>query len=614
MRGSSVHFKRISSAIHAVSHAIRDVPPEYLLPEGMSLGTHLVIDDHGQVQKLLEHKMNLASRQAKATKDYSPMWEGVINLPEPSSDVTPAQQIKIVKAWCVAYEKMTGHKVIRADVHLDEGFVDEAGKPHFNAHAHVMCDRTDDKGRVKKLTSTILREVQNMTAEVTTLQRGIDARQTGRKHIGHQNFRFDAEKNRIGLDKEKSKTARIQKLFADDTPIISGLKSEVSTLKGEAIGLLEHIAKLKAQYQLDREAMKATGEAKQKDYQALKVAHEKALADLTKAQTEVLKVPALEAQINALKPEAAKVVGLEKQVTDARKDTSDKAAEIARLNEQYRLDREALKASGEAKQADYQTLKKAHEAALADLAKAQIQAAKVPELVTQATGLQAEIDRLTPRVAQVPGLEAQVKAQAADLVATVTSQADQIAQIKAQYQLDREALKASGTATQQAYRALKIVYEAALVDLKTAQAEAAKVPALETKITQQAEAFDKLKADAMAIITPLRTEVKTMKTQITQLETDKLEADKTRFADMAKAYQNGKDAGIAAHLIVPGTTPAPVPSSIKTDVLTPAPMPREATRTASEAPKRPEVPIPPPTPQKSLVERLGASIKAMLGF
>ena len=266
MRGSSVHFKRISSAMHAVSHASRDAPPEYLLPEGMSLGTHVVIDDHGQVEKLLQHKMHLASRQAKATKDYSPMWEGVINLPDPA-DATPQQQIEIVKAWCVEYEKMTGHKVIRADVHLDEGYIDELGKPKFNAHAHVMCDRTDDKGKVKKLTSTVLREVQNMTAAVTTLQRGLDARTTGRKHIGHQNFRFDAEKNRVGLDGEKAKTAAYGKRLAANAVIAQAAREEQKKTQAQVMSKDMEMALLKEQYRLDREALKASGQATQAQYQ-----------------------------------------------------------------------------------------------------------------------------------------------------------------------------------------------------------------------------------------------------------------------------------------------------------------------------------------------------------
>lgn len=305
MRGSSVHFKRISSALHAVSHASREVPPEYLLPADVSMGTHVVIDDHGQVQKALDHKMHLASRQAKATKDYSPLWEGVINLPEPSPDVTPAHQIQIVRQWCKDYEAMTGHKVLRADVHLDEGYIDADGKPHFNAHAHVMCDRTDEKGRVKKLTSTVLREVQNMTAEVTTLQRGIDSRKTGRKHIGHQHFRFDAEKNRLDVEKPKADLARLQKKSKEWSDAdLSKIKDLQAKLDGEparqAAALAAQKLQLDEQYRQDRAALKASGEAKQADYQALKRAHEGAIEAL-KVSTQ--KVTALTQENQRLQEE-----------------------------------------------------------------------------------------------------------------------------------------------------------------------------------------------------------------------------------------------------------------------------------------------------------------------
>ena len=256
------------------------------------MGTHVVIDDNGQVQKALDHKMHLASRQAKATKDYSPLWEGVINLPEPSPDVTPAHQIQIVRQWCKDYEAMTGHKVLRADVHLDEGYIDADGKPHFNAHAHVMCDRTDEKGRVKKLTSTVLREVQNMTAEVTTLQRGIDSRKTGRKHIGHQHFRFDAEKNRLDVEKPKADLARLQKKSKEWSDAdLSKIKDLQDKLDGEparqAAALAAQKLQLDEQYRQDRAALKASGEAKQADYQALKKAHDGAIEALKESNKKV---------------------------------------------------------------------------------------------------------------------------------------------------------------------------------------------------------------------------------------------------------------------------------------------------------------------------------------
>ena len=292
MRGSSVHFKRISSALHAVSHASREVPPEYLLPADVSMGTHVVIDDHGQVQKALDHKMHLASRQAKATKDYSPLWEGVINLPSPSPDVTPEHQVEIVRRWCKQYEAMTGHKVLRADVHLDEGYIDATGHAQYNAHAHVMCDRTDDKGKDKKLTSTVLREVQNMTAEVTTLQRGLPAKQTQRRHVGHHHFRFDAEKNRLDLEKPKADLARLQKKSKEWSDAdLAKIKDLQAKLDGEparqAAALAAQKLQLDEQYRQDRAALKASGEAKQADYQALKKAHDGAIEALKESNKKV---------------------------------------------------------------------------------------------------------------------------------------------------------------------------------------------------------------------------------------------------------------------------------------------------------------------------------------
>jgi len=372
MRGSSVHFKRISSAIHAVSHASREVPPEYLLPPDLSLGTHVVIDDHGQVQKLLEHKMNLASRQAKATKDYSPMWEGVINLPDPA-DATPQQQIEIVKDWCVAYEKMTGHKVIRADVHLDEGFVDESGKAVFNAHAHVMCDRTDAKGKVMKLTSTVLRTVQTMTAEVTTLQRGLDARETGRKHVGHQNFRFDAEKNRVGLDKVKTNATFLEKLV--DSQIVNSkesrakLKTSEATISTQSTDISTLRQRLADAYKARRKALKDSGTAKQKDYQDLKKENEAALEALEKE---------LEAKGEALakaQAEAGKVPGLEAQATVLAKALeSEKEAHTATYNQALKIQdgRDKLKEKVKAMTQEKMTLEQAN-ATLTEQAKKRVE-------------------------------------------------------------------------------------------------------------------------------------------------------------------------------------------------------------------------------------------------
>jgi len=84
----------------------------------------------------------------------------------------------------------------------------------------------------------------------------------------------------------------------------------------------------------------------------------------------------------------------------------------------------------------------------------------------------------------------------------------------------------------------------------------AKVRALEATITSKNAAFESLKAEAIALITPLRTEVKTMKTQITQLEAENAQlakdlADAKKFAAIRSNYQAEKATGTPAHLIIP---------------------------------------------------------------
>lgn len=581
MRGSSVHFKRISSALHAVSHASREVPPEYLLPADVSMGTHVVIDDHGQVQKALDHKMHLASRQAKATKDYSPLWEGVINLPEPSPDVTPAHQIQIVRQWCKDYEAMTGHKVLRADVHLDEGYIDADGKPHFNAHAHVMCDRTDEKGRVKKLTSTVLREVQNMTAEVTTLQRGIDSRKTGRKHIGHQHFRFDAEKNRLDVEKPKADLARLQKKSKEWSDAdLSKINQLQAKLDGEparqAAALAAQKLQLDEQYRKDRAALKASGEATQRDYQQLKKAHEAALADLAKAQQEAAKVPALVEQVKAIEAQATTA----RQGRDeAQQQAAQQAQELAQLKAEYAAERAHLKASGEATQRDYQALKEAHEAALAKLKNQDLMIGNLLKneavLREQVPGLVAQVKALTPEAARVPGLVEQLKASQEQ----ATQKTQEIGQISTDLATAQErytTLRTKALAIQEQRNDL-----AKKVDTMTQENQ--RLQTENERLAERREAASRLtlqtlKADFGVDIKPAE-----------KLKGEALERWREAAEDKVMEQQFKEFQATA-----------------------PEKRPVEANKRPMEAPKPPQAPSPSPIQEKSLGERLAASLAAML--
>lgn len=272
MTGASVNFKPVKSASQSVNHADRTVKPTYLLTPDLSLGTICVLDDKGKVAQTLDAKMALASRQAKAAKNFSPVWEGVLNLPRPALnskafDVAAYKKhcIEITKSWIEEYQKATNHKVLRCDIHLDEGHI-ENGEVLLNAHAHIIADKTNDKGKVFIIDRKEMRALQTLTAEVTGLARGKSSHETGRKHINPGAYKAIVKTHGLEIQKAKATTDHIRGLFQADSKIIADLKAQ--------------IAKIEADYKAEREAAKASGTAKQDDYQRMKKERDEAVTSL----------------------------------------------------------------------------------------------------------------------------------------------------------------------------------------------------------------------------------------------------------------------------------------------------------------------------------------------
>jgi len=278
-RKSSIHFQPVSNVRFAVSHSERTdlSEPAYLLPKEHQLDNIVIAGSlsENDLAALFIQQQSGMSRQAK-TAGASPFWEGVVVLPNTDGQ----EQSANLQSWKNEYEKATGHKVLHMSVHLDEGYLDALGQPQYNPHAHVIVTRMDSKNRVINLDRKQLAQVQDLTASTLQMERGstLEERQgkRGRAHVPHREFRAQADEKRLELDKEKVKTARIQKLFQEDTPVISNLKAE--------------LAKLKAQYDQDRATLKASGEATQQAYQALKKSHEQAQAELKATKEKVVKM------------------------------------------------------------------------------------------------------------------------------------------------------------------------------------------------------------------------------------------------------------------------------------------------------------------------------------
>jgi hypothetical protein len=111
-----------------------------------------------------------------------------------------------------------------------------------------------------------MRALQTLTAEVTGLARGQSSHETGRKHINPGAYKAIVKTHGLEIQKEKASTAHIRGLFQADTKIIADLQAQ--------------IAKIEADYKAEREVAKASGTAKQADYQRMKKERDEAIATL----------------------------------------------------------------------------------------------------------------------------------------------------------------------------------------------------------------------------------------------------------------------------------------------------------------------------------------------
>ncbi len=316
IRGSSVHFRPLHSPMLCEAHNRRAVNPQYLLPE-KEREPNLVVRD-GDVAPAYAQKMALASGRARATPKYSPLKEGIVNLADEAPEVLHAK----MERWCIEYEHITGERVVACVIHRDEGRIGADGTVHRNVHAHVVVDRTDERGRVvtsipdgkgstRRTTITDRkaqgRRVQDMTARVTGLARGVDARESKRRHIDHHSYRALARQGRLrevdreqDLAKRASSAERERDAATADAKLNGSLYTQMlrererawterawterdaaRATHAEAFAVLREIGAqygvtiehgTKAEYAGLREAMKASGQASQQEYQQIKAA------------------------------------------------------------------------------------------------------------------------------------------------------------------------------------------------------------------------------------------------------------------------------------------------------------------------------------------------------
>jgi hypothetical protein len=223
-----------------------------------------------------------------------------------------------VKKICDYLESRLDTKVFQYAIHRDEGHIADDGKPVKNYHAHIEFLGLDSEGASvrKKLTRAVLSDLQTEVAKVLGMERG-------------RNFNQEWTKFKSGeLQERPLKTRRL------DTYEFKQAKALEQTAR------LATVKEVELGYKAEREALKQSGQATQKDYQDLKKEFD-AFKELAKAKdltVETLELRLSEAK-NTLNSFAKQTTKLYKSVTQ----DNVQAPTDSRFFDYVAEEREALK-------------------------------------------------------------------------------------------------------------------------------------------------------------------------------------------------------------------------------------------------------------------------------
>lgn len=245
-RKSGLTLRPVRNARFALGHASRSWPkePRYLLPAPHRLPNRLVYEAMPEpvAAALFATRKAARSRQAKAAK-ASPFLEGVLVLPEVNGANYADQMADRLQAWRVAFETATGCKVLHISVHLDEGYIDKAGKVQRNPHAHAILDRVLSNGRMWQPDRRELASIQTMTAKVLCMPRGqtVEERKgaPARRHIPHQVYRrmmqAAAPAPEVSSLKAQNRAMRAQAVVTKANAVASNKKAAYGALRAFSV-------------------------------------------------------------------------------------------------------------------------------------------------------------------------------------------------------------------------------------------------------------------------------------------------------------------------------------------------------------------------------------------
>jgi len=120
----------------------------------------------------------------KLQKNTATLLSAIVNI-KPDTSLEDLQKLS------KKLEEKLGTKVVQISIHRDEGHVDKNGNEIVNYHAHLMMMGLDTEGRSirRKFKISLLRELQDITAQTLEMERGKKRKIWERKRLGTYEYK-----------------------------------------------------------------------------------------------------------------------------------------------------------------------------------------------------------------------------------------------------------------------------------------------------------------------------------------------------------------------------------------------------------------------------------------
>lgn len=312
-RGSSINIQDMK--LEAYEHNHRTYTPSYaidtsdkneylnlvndklFIEKNNKLGKYEKIDFE-KIQSIFEDRHK---ETTKRTAQKSIKWfkEAVVNT---NHTTTMEQLQKLSKVL------QNEFNVMPLDIahHKDEGYIDDQGNKNINYHCHIIFVNADKNGITKKWDKAELRKLQTRVAEILEMPRGIDKRISGNRRLEHKEYKKhinevnELKKQNLELSKELKATKKVLSMTKSENEELATYKYRFNnasdTIKElehknnqllelfESLGLNEIkqktqdiskikkmlLEKLALEYNQERDKLKQSQQATQKQYSELK--------------------------------------------------------------------------------------------------------------------------------------------------------------------------------------------------------------------------------------------------------------------------------------------------------------------------------------------------------